>query len=151
MDKLNLPDYEFRIFTRDDQTYIFDPFRKKNVILTPEEWVRQNFLQYLLKEKNYPESLISVEMGFRLNKLIKRGDIVVFNRQGNPLLLIECKAPSVKISQKAFNQIARYNMTMKVGFLIVTNGLKHYCCKLDFKAKSFHYLTEIPDYFKISK
>lgn len=151
MDRLNLPDYAFRIFTRDDQTYIFDTFRKKNVILTPEEWVRQNFLQYLLKEKNYPESLISVEMGFRLNKLIKRGDIVVFNRQGNPLLLVECKAPSVKISQKAFNQIARYNMAMKVKFLIVTNGLKHYCCKLDFKTKSFYYLTEIPDYFKISK
>jgi len=149
MNKLNLPEYSFRFSKNGDQVLIFDPFRKKHVILTPEEWVRQNFLQFLLNEKNYPESLIKVEMGLRLNKLPKRSDIVVFDSQGKPSLLVECKAPSVKISQKVFDQIARYNMTLKVEYLVVTNGLKHYCCKLDFTSKSYSFLEEIPSFSEI--
>lgn len=149
MNKLNLPEYSFRFSKKGDQVLIFDPFRKKHVILTPEEWVRQNFLQFLLNEKNYPESLIKVEMGLRLNKLPKRSDIVVFDSQGKPSLLVECKAPSVKISQKVFDQIARYNMTLKVEYLVVTNGLKHYCCKLDFTSKSYSFLGEIPSFSEI--
>ena len=146
MNKLNLPEYSFRLTNRGDQVLIFDPLRKKQVILTPEEWVRQNFIQFLIREKQYPESHIKVEMGLKLYKLSKRSDIVVFGKHGNPLLLVECKAPSVKISQKVFDQIARYNLTLKVDFLIVTNGREHFCCKLNFSEGSYSFLKEIPAY-----
>ena len=149
MNKLNLPEYSFRFSKKGDQVLIFDPFRKKQVVLTPEEWVRQNFLQFLLIEKKYPESLIKVEMGLRLNKLPKRSDVVVFDNHGKPVLLVECKAPDIKISQKVFDQIARYNMTLKVEYLIVTNGLKHYCCKLDYTNRSYTFLKEIPAFSEI--
>ncbi|MDX2445511.1 MAG: type I restriction enzyme HsdR N-terminal domain-containing protein [Bacteroidales bacterium] len=149
MIKLNLPEYSFRLSNRGDQVLIFDPFRKKQVVLTPEEWVRQNFLQFLIKEKHYPESLIKVEMGLKLNKLLRRSDIVVFDKLGKPFLMVECKAPNVKISQKVFDQIARYNLTLKVDYLIVTNGLEHFCCKLNFSEGSYSFLQEIPAYTEI--
>ena len=147
MERLNLPEYSFKIRNRGGRIFIFDPFRKKEFLLTPEEWVRQNFLQYMVHEKDFPASLISVEMGFRLNKLIKRGDIVAFGRDGNPVLLVECKASSVNISQSTFDQIARYNMSLKVDYLIVTNGLQHFCCKMDFENKTYDFLESIP-FFK---
>ena len=150
MNKLNLPEYSFRLSKKGEQITIFDPLRKKNVVLTPEEWVRQNFLQYLIIEKKYPGSLIKVEMGLKLNKLSKRSDIVVFSKQGKPLLLVECKAPSVKITQKVFDQIARYNMSLQVNFLIVTNGLKHFCCHLNYASGSYSFLEDIPAYSDIS-
>ena len=150
MNKLNLPEYSFRLSKKGKQNLIFDPLRKKNVVLTPEEWVRQNFLQYLIIEKKYPASLIIVEMGLKLNKLSKRSDIVVYSNQGKPLLLVECKAPSVKITQKVFDQIARYNMSLQVNFLIVTNGLKHFCCNLNYASGSYSFLEEIPAYSDIS-
>ena len=149
MERLNLPEYSFKIRSRDGKIFIFDPFRKKDLLLTPEEWVRQNFLQYMVKEKDFPASLISVEMSFRLNKLVKRGDIVVFGRDGKPLLLVECKASSINISQSTFDQIARYNMSLKVDYLIVTNGLQHFCCKLDFENKTYDFLKSIPSFQQI--
>ncbi len=149
MERLNLPEYSFKIRNRGGKIFIFDPFRKKEFLLTPEEWVRQNFLQYMVVEKDFPASLISVEMGFRLNKLIKRGDIVAFGRDGKPVLLVECKASSVNISQNTFDQIARYNMSLKVNYLIVTNGLRHFCCRMDFENKTYNFLESIPSFKQI--
>ena len=150
MERLNLPEYSFKIRNREGRIFIFDSFRKKEILLTPEEWVRQNFLQYMVIEKDFPASLISVEMSFRLNKLVKRGDIVAFGRGGKPLLLVECKASSVSISQSTFDQIARYNMSLKVDYLIVTNGLQHFCCKMDFKNKTYGFLKSIPTFQQIA-
>ncbi|MCD6598306.1 MAG: type I restriction enzyme HsdR N-terminal domain-containing protein [Bacteroidales bacterium] len=146
MDKLNLPEYTFRVNNFKDQKWIFDPLRKKKVVLTPEEWVRQNFIQFLIQEKHYPEQLIKVEMGFKVNNLTKRSDILVYDRKGKPSLIVECKAPSVKVSQDVFDQIARYNISLKVDFLVVTNGMEHYCCKINHQKKSYQFLRNIPDF-----
>ncbi|MCX6297301.1 MAG: type I restriction enzyme HsdR N-terminal domain-containing protein, partial [Bacteroidetes bacterium] len=105
-----------------------------------------NFLQYLVIEKKYPISLIAVEAGLKYNQLLKRADVLIYNKQGNPFLLVECKAPEVKLSQDTFDQIARYNMTFKVAFLVVTNGMDHYCCKMDYSDNSYQFLQEIPSY-----
>lgn len=146
MQTLNLPSYQFRIRSSGDKTEIFDDIRKKFVALTPEEWVRQNFIAYLQNEKDYPISLIAVEMSLKLNKMHKRSDIVVYNTSGKAILLVECKAPSVKIKQDVFDQIARYNMTLKVKYLIVTNGLEHYCCRIDHENMNYQFFNDIPDY-----
>ncbi len=149
MQKLNLPEYEFKLREQNGQNQIFDVFRKKYVALTPEEWVRQNFLIYLVKEKNYPQSLISVEAGLKLYKRSKRTDIVVYDKKGSPVLIVECKAPEIKINQNAFDQIVRYNIAIKVKYLIVTNGLEHFCCTLDYENNSYLFLQEIPEYKNI--
>jgi hypothetical protein len=146
MEKLNLPTYSFNIKLIEQRKYIFDFIRKKFVILTPEEWVRQNFLKYLVEEKKYPASLITVEKEFKLNKLSKRCDALIYNREGNPILIVECKAASVKIDQKVFDQIARYNMQLNVDFLVVTNGLQHFCCKIDYEKQEYYFLKDIPEY-----
>jgi hypothetical protein len=146
MDLLRLPDVSSQIKIDSTNNSIFDSFRKKFVALTPEEWVRQHFLHYLVQYLNYPAGLISVEMALQLNKLSRRCDIVVFTRNGVPKMIIECKAPKVKISQKAFDQVAAYNLKLKVDFLVVTNGLNHFCCKMDYTSNSYIYLNEIPDY-----
>ena len=146
MDKLNLPEYTFRVNDLNNQKWIFDPLRKKKVVLTPEEWVRQNFIQFLIQEKHYPEQLIKVEMGFRVNNLIKRSDIIVYDRKGKPSLIVECKAPTVKVSQGVFDQIARYNISLKVDFLVVSNGLEHYCCQINHQKKSYQFLRNIPEF-----
>jgi hypothetical protein len=150
MESLNLPTYSFNIKFQEQRKYIFDTLRKKYVLLTPEEWVRQNFLKYLIEEKKYPASLIFVEMEFKLNTLSKRCDAVVFNRNGEPALIVECKAASVKIDQIVFEQIARYNMQLQVNYLIVTNGLNHYCCKIDFEKQSYEFLKDIPVFDQIN-
>ena len=146
MQKLNLPEYTFRIREQDSKKQIFDDFRKKFVTLTPEEWVRQNFLRYLTTEKKYPRSLISVESGLKLYQRRKRTDIVVYDNLGKPLLIVECKAPEVLINQNVFDQIVRYNMALQVNFLILTNGLNHYSCTIDYLNQSYQFLKEIPPY-----
>jgi hypothetical protein len=146
MEKLNLPEYNFRIQHKDGNPHIFDFVRKKFVALTPEEWVRQNFIRYLVEEKNYPATLIAVEKGLQVSKRSKRTDIVVYGRMGNPLVIIECKAPEVKITESVFDQIVRYNMTLQSDFLIVTNGFSHFCCQLDYSNNSYSFLKEIPDF-----
>ncbi|MDP2112527.1 MAG: type I restriction enzyme HsdR N-terminal domain-containing protein, partial [Bacteroidota bacterium] len=120
MQKLNLPEYSFRIKTTEGKSYIFDSLRKKYVRLTPEEWVRQNFVQFLIAEKNYSVSLITVEASVKVNGNPQRADLVVFDRSGNPALVAEFKAPEIKISQQTFDQIVRYNVQLKVKFLIVS-------------------------------
>lgn len=143
---LNLPPYPFKLTDENGQLSIFDTLRKKNLILTPEEWVRQHFVQYLIKDKHYPKSLIKLEGGLKLHGMAKRSDIVVFNSSGEKILLVECKAPSVGISQGTFDQAARYNMVHKVKLLVVSNGLQHYYCRIDFEKQSYQFIEELPSY-----
>jgi hypothetical protein len=128
MQELNLPSYTFRLKNENNIVFIFDAIRKKYVVLTPEEWVRQNFIRFLTDEKKYPASLVAVEIGLKYNQLQKRADVLIYNKMGQPHLMIECKAPEVKISQDTFHQIAAYNMSFKVNYLVVTNGMDHFCC-----------------------
>jgi hypothetical protein len=146
MQKLNFQQYDFRFKNSENKVSIFDEIRKKFIILTPEEWVRQHVVQFLLEEKKYPKSLINVEKVLKVNGLRKRYDAVVFNPDGSIQVLVECKAPEVKISQATFDQIARYNMTMKAKFLMVTNGLNHYFCQMDFENEKYLFLSQLPDY-----
>lgn len=125
---------------------IFDILRKKYLVLTPEEWVRQHFVHYLIDEKNYPVTLIALEKQLVINNRKKRTDILIFNKDGNHDIIVECKAPSVKITQDTFDQIARYNLKLKANFLIVTNGLEHFYCKMDFENETYIFLKEIPKY-----
>lgn len=143
---LNLPPYPFKITEHDGVYSLFDELRKKTIIITPEEWVRQHFVQYLIKEKAYPKSLIGLEGGLKLHGMQRRTDILVRNNQGEKVLLIECKAPSVKLTQGVFDQVARYNMVHKVPLLAVTNGLQHYYCLIDLVKESYTFLQELPAY-----
>ena len=149
LQKLNLPDYKFKLKSNENKTLIFDNLRKKYIVLTPEEWVRQHFVQFLIEEKNYPPSLIAIEKQVLVNNLKKRSDILVFNKEGNPDIIVECKAPKIKITQTTFDQIARYNSTLNANFLVVTNGLNHFYCKMDFENETYVFLKEIPDYKQI--
>jgi type I site-specific restriction endonuclease len=144
--QLNLPVFKHRIKNSEKGTVIFDPVRSKYVALTPEEWVRQNFLQYLIQVKKTPKNLIRVEMSIELNGLAKRSDIVVHNRMGNPLLAVECKASTVKITQLVFEQLARYNLQLNVPYLVVTNGLSHFFCKFSELEKRYLFMEDIPEY-----
>lgn len=146
MQKLNLPEYQYTIRAIGEKKEIFDTIRKKYVALSPEEWVRQNFISFLIKNKNYPETLISVETELKLFNVKKRTDILIFQNTGKALMIVECKAAEVKINQDVFDQIARYNMALKVNYLVVTNGLNHYCCFLDYENDSYTFLENIPDY-----
>lgn len=146
---LNLPKYHLRIRSTDGRKSVFDPCRKKWVPLTPEERVRQVFIRYLNEEKRYPLSLIAVEMSLRINRNAFRSDIVLFGAQATPLLAVECKAPQVKITQDTFDQIARYNMQLKVQYLVVTNGMQHYCCRFSFEDNSYEFVRDIPDYYSL--
>lgn len=146
MIKLNLPNYKFKLKSSENKTLIFDNFRKKYFVLTPEEWVRQHFVQFLIDEKKYPVSLIAIEKQLTINNRKKRTDILVFNTDGNPDIIVECKAPQIKITQATFDQIARYNLKLKANYLIVTNGLDHFYCKMDFEKETYIFLKEIPTY-----
>jgi type I site-specific restriction endonuclease len=146
---LNLPQYSFRTREKAGKKLIFDDFRRKWVALNPEEWVRQNFSRYLTEEKHFPASLVAIERTLRINQHDFRTDVVLFSKSGNPLVVVECKATEVKISQQVFDQIARYNLDLRVSYLIVTNGLVHYCCKFDQQQLTYTFLPEIPDYKEI--
>jgi hypothetical protein len=144
--QLNFPSYTFRFKNSENKLSIFDDIRKKFIVLTPEEWVRQNCINFLLIEKKYPRSLINVEKELSINGIKKRYDIVVYKPDGNIRVLIECKAPGVPINQKTFDQIAQYNLTLKADLLMVTNGLSHYYCRMDYQKKKYDFLKEIPKY-----
>ena len=148
MQNLNFPSYTFRFKNSENKVAIFDEIRKKFVVLTPEEWVRQHVVQYLLLEKKYPKSLINVEKLVKVNGLNKRYDIVVFQPNGEIFLLIECKAPEIAISQQTFDQIARYNLKLNAQYLMVTNGLNHYFCQMDFENEKYVFLKEAPEFRK---
>lgn len=146
MQPLNLPPYSFKVRQQEGRAQIFDTIRKKYVALTPEEWVRQHFMQFLIQEKQFPASLIGIEIGLKYNNLQKRADILAYDKQGKPLLMVECKAPEVKITQDVFDQIARYNMAFKVKYLVITNGINHFCCLMDYNTETYHYQEFIPDF-----
>lgn len=146
MQKLNLPSYTFKIKSNENKMLIFDNLRKKYVVLTPEEWVRQHFVEFLIKEKKYPVSLIAIEKQLTINNRKKRTDILIFNSAGSPNIIVECKAPSIKITQDTFDQIARYNLKLDADFLVITNGLEHYYCSLDKENETYVFLKDIPSY-----
>ncbi len=143
---LNLPTYDAKIRRSNNALEIFDPLRRKYVTLTPEEWVRQHFINYLITEKKYPASLMANETGIKLNSLTRRCDTVVYNKQLEPLMIIEYKESNVQITQQVFDQVVRYNNVLKVPFIVVSNGITHYCCRIDYENQSYNYLTEIPEY-----
>ena len=143
---LPYPSYPFKIKAINGKDQIFDPFRKIWVLLTPEEWVRQHVIQFLLQDKKYPKSHINVEKLLKINHLTKRYDVVVYKPNGDITILVECKAPEVKITQSTFDQIARYNMTLNADYLMVTNGLNHYFCKMDYENEKYDFLADLPEY-----
>jgi hypothetical protein len=143
--QLNFPAYDFKISEGDGKSYIFDIIRKKNVVLIPEEWVRQHIIKFLI-ENNYPASLISVERQLKFNQLKKRFDILVYDNQAKPIMLIECKAPDVKLSQETLNQIALYNTQFKVDYLFISNGLTHLIYRFDKELKKYYPLKNFPNW-----
>ncbi|MET7029050.1 type I restriction enzyme HsdR N-terminal domain-containing protein [Sediminicola luteus] len=146
MQPLNFPAYDFRFKNSENKVQIFDVIRKKFVVLQPEEWVRQHVVHHLLSDKNYPKSLINVEKQVKLNSMIKRYDVVVYNSDASIEILVECKAPEIKITQTVFDQIARYNMQLKANYLMVTNGQDHFYCKMDLQEEKYTFLKHIPDF-----
>lgn len=150
MQPLNFPEYPLKLQKLQHQLKVFDRLRKKYVALTPEEWVRQHLVWYLIEELNYPEGLIKTEYGFTVNCQPVRCDIIVFSRNGEPLLLAECKAPSVKIGNSTLNQAGRYNIVTKTRWLVVTNGLQNLCCTINFETREIKFINKIPDYKELS-
>ena len=146
MQELNFPKYSFRFKNSENKISIFDTIRKRFVILQPEEWVRQHCVEFLLNEKKYPKTLVNVEKELLVNGLKRRYDIVIYNSDGSIHLIVECKAPSIDIDQTTFDQIARYNLTLNATYLMVTNGINHYYCQMDFENERYQFLKDIPSY-----
>ncbi len=143
---LNLPSFDAKIKKTEKGILIFDILRRKYVVLTPEEWVRQHFVHYLVADRKYPASLMGNEVGIKLHTLTRRCDTVIYNRQLQPLMVIEYKEPKVPITQQVFEQIIRYNRVLRVPFLVASNGMSHYCCHMNYKDQSVTYLKEFPNY-----
>ena len=146
MFRLNLPPYPIKIQEKGEKRQIFDFLRRKWVALTPEEWVRQHFTHYLVEHKGYPQALLANEVELRIGEKRLRCDTLLYNKELRPRMIIEYKAPHIKIQQKTFDQISVYNLLLKVDYLIVSNGLRHYCCKMDYERQSYQFLEDIPDY-----
>lgn len=147
---LNLPLYNAKITESNGKKQIFDDLRRCFVALTPEEWVRQHFVHMLLSLKGYPKTLMANEVAISLNGMSRRCDTVVYDKQLKPRVIIEYKAPSVKIDAKVFAQIARYNLVLRVDYLVVSNGLQHFCCKMDYENNSYSFLDNIPAYAEVT-
>ena len=146
MFRLNLPQYEIKIGEKDGKHTIFDFLGRKYVALTPEEWVRQHFTHFLIAQKGYPKGLMGNEVELHMGDKRLRCDTILYNKQGQPQMIIEYKAPTIQIQQKTFDQISVYNLLLHVDYLIVSNGLQHYCCKMDYDSQKYLFLKEIPDY-----
>jgi hypothetical protein len=144
MEKLSLPVCDINIKESDGKTVIFDIIRKKYIVLTPEEWVRQHFIHYLIEHLGYSKPLIAVEQGMKYNTLLKRTDIIVFDRAGAPLVLVECKEPAHRLNQKVMEQAMMYNKTIKAPYIIVSNGIDHSCMHLQQAEQKIEFLNEIP-------
>ncbi len=144
--QLNFPPIDAQIRVQNGKQFIYDIIRKKYIVLTPEEWVRQHLVHFLINERQCPKGLIAVERGLKRNGLQRRFDVVVYSRNLTPWLIVECKAPQVAITQQTFDQIARYNMSLQVPYLLVTNGLQHFCCEIDYLQRSFSYLQDVPSF-----
>lgn len=146
MYSLNLPSYDAKIRKNGSLMEIYDSLRRKYVTLTPEEWVRQHFVNWLITDKQYPTSLMANETGIKLNSLTRRCDTVVYNQQLDPLMIIEYKESNVSITQDVFDQVVRYNTVLKVQYIVVSNGVSHYCCRMNYEKQSYDFLTDIPNY-----
>ena len=144
MPHLNLPKVALKTKSVEGTIQVFDVIRKKYFVLTPEEWVRQHFIHYLNNEKNYPMGLMGVEKMVKYNALKTRADIILYTTEGKAKMIVECKAANVKITQDTFNQISKYNFKLKVPFLVVTNGMQHFCCRMDYENNSISFLEEVP-------
>lgn len=147
---LNLPAFPVKVTEKNGKKLIFDAVRGKYVALTPEEWVRQHFVNYLITKKGYPAGLIANEVAIKLNHTNKRCDTVVYNRDLTPLMVIEYKSPVIEITDSVFDQVVRYNMALTVPYLIASNGLSHYCCRIDYKTQTYKFLEDIPDYTSLT-
>lgn len=148
---LNLPEYDTKVIEKDGKLSIFDELRGSYVALTPEEWVRQHFVHLLLNRYNFPQSLMANEVCIELNGMSRRCDTVIYDSTLRPRMIVEYKAPSVKIDKKVFSQISRYNLVLKVDYLVISNGMQHYCCKMNYENNSFTFLNDIPLYEKLSE
>lgn len=146
MIRLNLPEYEINVVERDGKRMIFDFLRRKYVALTPEEWVRQHFTHFLVSQKGYPKTLLANEAQLQIGDKHLRCDTVLYNKEMQPLMIVEYKAPQIQLQQKTFDQIAAYNLLLHADFLVVSNGLQHYCCQMVYEQRTYRFLTEIPDY-----
>ena len=149
MFRLNLPQYEIKISEKDGKRMIFDFLRRKYVALTPEEWVRQHFVHFLIEHKGYPKGLIGNEIELQIGAKRLRCDSILYNKMAQPQMIIEYKAPTIPIQQKVFQQISTYNLLLKVDYLIVSNGIQHYCCKMDYANQKYLFLEDIPEYEKL--
>ena len=149
MFRLNLPQYEINITEKDGKRLIFDFLRRKYVALTPEEWVRQHFTHYLVEHKGYPKALLGNEVELQIGDKKLRCDTLLYNKEAQPRIIIEYKAPTVKLQQKTFDQISAYNLLLRVDYLIISNGLEHYCCQMDYEQRQYRFLPDIPDYEKL--
>jgi len=148
LQELNFHKFSFRFKNKENKISIFDVIRKRFVILQPEEWVRQHCIHYLIDYKGYPKSLINIEKELIINSLRKRYDIVIFNSDGSIHLIVECKAPTININQNVFDQIALYNLSLNATYLMISNGINHYYCQMDFKKEKYHFLKDIPEYIQ---
>lgn len=146
--ELSLPAFEYKVKKQSGTVMIFDIIRKKFVVLTPEEWVRQHVIHYLIEVKHFPVALLAVEREIDLYGLRRRFDVVVFDRTGNPWLLVECKAPSVVLNRQVFDQAFRYNITLEAPYVAITNGVKHFCGKIE-RSRGFVFLSDFPDYITL--
>lgn len=151
MPELNLPSFDKKVIQKDGRPFIFDIIRRQYVALTPEEWVRQHFVHFLIGTKGYPQSLMANEVQLKLNGMSRRCDTVAYDRTLRPRVIVEYKAPTVNITQQVFDQICRYNMVLQVDYLIVSNGLAHYCCKVDNTTHTYTFLKDIPSYEEVVK
>ncbi|MDH6303804.1 putative type IV restriction endonuclease [Parabacteroides sp. PF5-5] len=148
---LNLPGFDAKVTQKDGKPFIFDSLRRKYVALTPEEWVRQHFINYLVAEKKYPKELLANEITIKLNGTTKRCDTIVYNRFLAPIMIIEYKAPSVPVKRAVFDQIARYNASLRVRYLIVSNGMQHFCCRIDYDTQTYTFLESLPAYDELGE
>ena len=146
MFRLNLPPYAIKITEKGDKRLIFDFLRRKYVALTPEEWVRQHFTHYLVEHKGYPQGLMGNEIELHMGEKRLRCDTILYNKEARPRMIIEYKAPAIQLLQKTFDQISVYNLLLKVDYLVISNGLQHYCCKMDYLNQKYAFLRDIPDY-----
>ena len=149
MIRLNLPSFDIKISGSKQHPQILDVLRRKFITLTPEEWVRQHFVHFMVEHLHYPASLLANEVSMQVGDKILRADTILYNKQLQPVMIVEYKAPHIPITQQVFDQIATYNMLLHVDYLVVSNGLQHYVCKMDYDSKKYLYLEAIPDYTEI--
>ena len=146
MYELNLPNYDVKVRGTQEKPEIFDFLRRRYVSLTPEEWVRQHFTHWLVEQKGYPKGMLGNEIELRIGEKRLRCDSILYNHEAKPRMSLEYKAPTIKIKQQVFNQITVYNLLLHVDYLVVSNGLQHYCCKMDYANQRYEFLRDIPDY-----